>query len=214
MKQILTGKKLIGFAALALLAVPGVTKADVQDRLYDFTDAYYSQNGINPGAIGGRRQPGPLAASDTPNFSYQRPVRMLLTLPAYDQSGNANYFTVLGGLSGGNSMNGMDDGTFTNNAAGVQAGKSRIPSRNTSSRNKEPTRSDLELCGNLSCSTCATVTSVTTRSDFGSTLGSTTQRQASLAPKESPSRMNLPPATAARLMARRSSRLSARSKIS
>ena len=41
MKQILTRKKLIGFAALALLAVPGVTKADVQDRLYDFTDAYY-----------------------------------------------------------------------------------------------------------------------------------------------------------------------------
>ncbi len=28
-------------AALALLAVPCNSKADVQDRLYDFTDAYY-----------------------------------------------------------------------------------------------------------------------------------------------------------------------------
>ena len=95
--------------ALALAAAPSTTKADVQDRLYDFTDAYYQQNGINPAAIDGRRQPGPLAAADTPIFSFQRPVRALLTLPAYDHSGNNWFFTVLGGLS----ANG-----FTANSAG------------------------------------------------------------------------------------------------
>lgn len=91
--------KIVSLGALALLAIPTVTKADVRDRLFDFTDAYYMQNGVNPAAIDGRRQPGPLAATDTPNFSFQRPVRALLTLPAYDHSGNAWYFTVLGGLS-------------------------------------------------------------------------------------------------------------------
>ena len=112
MKPLLTKNKLMGFAALALLSVPSVTKADVQDRLYDFTDAYYLQNGINPAAIEGRRQPGPLAASDTPIFSFQRPVRALLTLPAYDHSGNAFFFTVMGGFNGN---------AFTANSAGQRA---------------------------------------------------------------------------------------------
>jgi hypothetical protein len=39
-------------------------------------------------------------------------VRALLTLPAYDHSGDINYFTVLGGISAN---------AFTNNAAGRQA---------------------------------------------------------------------------------------------
>lgn len=104
--------KLTAIAALALCCAPAVAKADVQDRLYDFTDAYYLQNGINPAAIDGRRQPGPLAASDTPIFSFQRPVRALLTLPAYDHSGNGWFFTVLGGFS----VN-----AFTANAAGQRA---------------------------------------------------------------------------------------------
>ncbi len=97
---------------MALLAVPSFSQADVQDRLYDFTDSYYRQNGVNPLAIDGRRQPGPLAASDTPIFSFQRPVRALLTLPAYDHSGNTNFFTVLGGLSAN---------TFTADSAGQKA---------------------------------------------------------------------------------------------
>ncbi|MFL6595516.1 MAG: hypothetical protein ACJ8HQ_08745 [Chthoniobacterales bacterium] len=91
--------KLLSLGALAFLAIPSISKADVQDRLYDFTDPYYQQNGVNPAAIDGRRQPGPLAVTDTPIFNFQRPVRALLTLPAYDHSGNAWYFTVLGGLS-------------------------------------------------------------------------------------------------------------------
>src|SRR4051812_16566353 len=76
MKPTLT-TKLLSLGAFALLAIPSTTKADVQDRLYDFTDAYYRQNGINPAAIDGRRQPGPLAANDTPIYSFQRPVRAL-----------------------------------------------------------------------------------------------------------------------------------------
>lgn len=105
-----------GFATLltlaAVAALSTAAKADVEDRLYDFTDAYYSQNGVDPALIDGRRQVGPLAAETRPNFSYQRPVRALLTLPAYDHSGNVEFFTVLGGIS---------DGAFTKNSAGQKA---------------------------------------------------------------------------------------------
>ena len=104
-------KKLLLVVVMALLA-PSVIKAGVRDRLYDFTDAYYLQNGINPAAIDGRRQPGPLAVTDTPNFPFQRNVRALLTLPNYDASGNEFFFTVLGGFSGS---------AFTGNAAGQRA---------------------------------------------------------------------------------------------
>jgi hypothetical protein len=86
-------------AALAALA-PAASRADETDRLYDFTDAYYLANGVNPAAIQGRRQAVPPAAvEDTPNFPYQRDVRALLTLPAYDDSGHPHYFTVMGGGS-------------------------------------------------------------------------------------------------------------------
>jgi hypothetical protein len=96
----------------ACLTISPTLKADVPDRLFDFTDAYYRQNGINPLAIDGRRQPGPLAASDTPIFPFQRPVRALLTLPAYDQSGNIFFFTVMGGFS---------TAAFTGDVAGQRA---------------------------------------------------------------------------------------------
>jgi hypothetical protein len=93
-------KKLLALAVMALFAVPSFTKADVEDRLYDFTDAYYLQNGVNPALIGGRMEAGTgIAVTDNPIFSYQRNVRALLTLSAYDHSGNINYFTVLGGIS-------------------------------------------------------------------------------------------------------------------
>lgn len=105
-------KKLLFLVVVTLFGASPLTQAGVQDRLYDFTDAYYLQNGVNPAAIDGRRQVGPLAAADTPIFPYQRGVRALLTLPNYDQSGNAWYFTVLGGLNAS---------AFTANAAGQRA---------------------------------------------------------------------------------------------
>jgi hypothetical protein len=98
---------------MALFAVPSFIKADVEDRLYDFTDAYYLENGVNPALIVGRMQAGTgTAVNDTPIFRFQRNVRALLTLPAYDHSRDINYFTVLGGISAN---------AFTNNAAGRQA---------------------------------------------------------------------------------------------
>jgi hypothetical protein len=106
-------KNLINLVVMALFAVPSLIKADVEDRLYDFTDAYYLENGVNPALISGRMQPGTgIAVNDTPIFPFQRNVRALLTLPAYDHSGDINYFTVLGGISAN---------AFTANAAGRQA---------------------------------------------------------------------------------------------
>jgi hypothetical protein len=106
-------KNLITLAVMALFAVPSFTKADVEDRLYDFTDAYYLENGVNPALINGRMEAGTgIAVNDTPIFPFQRNVRALLTLSAYDHSGNINYFTVLGGISAD---------AFTANAAGQEA---------------------------------------------------------------------------------------------
>ncbi|HMJ06551.1 MAG TPA: hypothetical protein VK474_09880 [Chthoniobacterales bacterium] len=105
-------QKFLPLLALTILAGPPISKADVRDRLYDFTDAYYAQNGINPAAIDGRRQPGPLAVTDTPIFSYQRNLRALLTLPAYDHSGNAWFFSIMGGFN---------TSAFTANSAGQRA---------------------------------------------------------------------------------------------
>ena len=108
MKRILT----LAFALATMVALPLIATAKTEDRLYDFTDAYYLQNGINPAAIDGRRQPGPLAVTDKPNFPFQRNVRSLLTLPNYDNSANQFFFTVLGGFSAN---------AFTGNAAGQRA---------------------------------------------------------------------------------------------
>ena len=91
--------KNLSLGALALLAIPTLTQGAIQDRLYDFTDAYYLENGVNPAAISGRRQPGPSAAEDTPIFWYQRNVRALSTSAAYDHSGNIWFFSVMGGAS-------------------------------------------------------------------------------------------------------------------
>ncbi len=96
---------LAGVAALAALGaaafVPTQTRADVDDRLYEFTDAFYTQNGIDPATIGGRRQAdGRLAVQDNPFFAYQRNVRALLTVGGWTDGGAPVYYTVLGELSG------------------------------------------------------------------------------------------------------------------
>jgi hypothetical protein len=100
-------------ALLVALSAPLTARADVQDRLFDFTDEYYRQNGVDPAKISGRRQAGtPLATFDAPFFSFQRNVRALLTLPAYNHSGAPVYWTVMGEL--------FADG-FTNDEAGQRA---------------------------------------------------------------------------------------------
>jgi hypothetical protein len=98
-------------AALALTAAP--VRADAEDRIYDFTDAYYLKNGVNPAAINGRRQAdGVRAVADKPFFSFQRPVRVLATSAAYNHSGDVEFFSVLGGGS---------STLFTDNDAGRKA---------------------------------------------------------------------------------------------
>ena len=52
---------LFAVTALAALSASPV-RADVKDRLYDFTDATYRQNGIDPAKLGGRKQAGAPAA--------------------------------------------------------------------------------------------------------------------------------------------------------
>lgn len=102
-------------ALLAVLASLASARAhaDAQDRLYDFTDAYYLKNGVNPAAISGRRQAdGIRAVVDTPFFDEQRPVRALATNAAYDHSAHPWFFSVMGG---------GDASLFTNDAAGRNA---------------------------------------------------------------------------------------------
>jgi hypothetical protein len=101
------------FMLAALIVMPTFANAAFQDRLFDFTDEFYRQNGVDPTKISGRRQGvAPLGAIDTPIFAYQRNVRALLTLPAYNHSGSPVYWTVMGEL--------FNDG-FTNDAAGRRA---------------------------------------------------------------------------------------------
>ena len=98
---------------VALCAFASTARADIEDRLYDFTDDFYRQNGVDPAKISGRRQGVlPLGTLDAPIFSYQRDVRALLTLPAYDHSGKPVYWTVMGEL--------FNDG-FTPDEAGQRA---------------------------------------------------------------------------------------------
>ena len=66
-------KNLITLVVMALFALPSLTKADVEDRLYDFTDAYYLENGVNPALISGRMQAGTgIAVNDTPKLSFPK----------------------------------------------------------------------------------------------------------------------------------------------
>jgi hypothetical protein len=113
MKRFTTLAAWLGLTTTLVLSSATPARADIEDRLFDFTNAYYRQNGVEPTKIFGRRQANDgLAVSDTPNFSYQRPVRATFTLPAYDHSGNLWFFTVLGGLSAS---------SFTSNSAGQAA---------------------------------------------------------------------------------------------
>jgi hypothetical protein len=103
----------ISLLAILGLALAPTAFADVVDRLYDFTDAYYRANGIDPAKLGGRKQaPSASAVIDTPNFWFQRNVRVISTSAGYGASGNPQFFSVMAGFG----PNG-----FTSDAAGQQA---------------------------------------------------------------------------------------------
>lgn len=102
------------FLILGLLASAITAQADVADRLYDFTDAYYLKNGVNPDAINGRRQAvPPLATESAPIFPWQRNVRALFTIGGWRDNGSPQFWTVVGELGVA--------GTFTNDSAGRKA---------------------------------------------------------------------------------------------
>jgi hypothetical protein len=98
---------------LASLALATVASADLRDRLYDFTDAHYLANGINPAKLAGRKQaPSASAVFDTPFFSWQRNVRVTGTSSGYGHNGDLYFFSTFAGY-------GPD--AFTNDAAGRKA---------------------------------------------------------------------------------------------
>src|SRR5882757_2480490 len=102
------------FMFLILGAIPTLTRADVRDRIFDFTDQYYAQNGVDITRIINRRQVTGNGNSvfDTPNFSFQRNVRASRLNPAYGDNGTPAFWAVMGDL---------DNSSFLNNRAGQRA---------------------------------------------------------------------------------------------
>ena len=109
-------KKILIFTLMiaALAATPVMTQAKIQDRLFDFVDQYYAQNGVDVTKIFGRRQVTGNGNSvfDTPNFWFQRNVRAQRLNPAYADNGKVTFWAVMGDL---------DNNSFTNDRAGQNA---------------------------------------------------------------------------------------------
>jgi hypothetical protein len=102
------------FMLAALVVMPNLTLAGVQDRLFDFIDPYYYQNGVNASVIFGRRQVTGNGNSifDTPNFWFQRNVRAQRLNPAYSDNGTPTFWAVMGDVN---------NAGFTDDAAGQNA---------------------------------------------------------------------------------------------
>lgn len=112
-RSITLGTLAASLAAFATLGLTTIARADVSDRLYDFTDAYYQQNGINPAALTGRKQaPSATAVVDIPFFSFQRNVRVIGMGGTYTANGSIAFFAVVAGFG---------PTGFTNDAAGKRA---------------------------------------------------------------------------------------------
>jgi len=100
-------------AVCGAVMVSSPARGDVEDRIYDFNDAYYLANGVNPAKIGGRPSGVLPNSTVTPALHpWQRDVRLLRTSGAFNGSGGLQYFHVLGG---------GDVTLFTADAAGQRA---------------------------------------------------------------------------------------------
>jgi hypothetical protein len=97
-----------------IMSAAGIARADISDRLFDFTDQYYQQNGVNTARIFNRRQVTGNGNSvfDTPFFLFQRNVRAARLNPAYADNGRPTFWAVMGDI---------DNTGFTNDAAGANA---------------------------------------------------------------------------------------------
>jgi len=89
---------------------------------FDFSDAFYLQNGINPANIL-KRVDGTCPVNDKPSCSVpdnsntdpdRRNIRVLSTTGGFDHEGNPLYYNIFGMVN---------PNTFTNNAAGAKAMK-------------------------------------------------------------------------------------------
>src|SRR5215813_11122723 len=113
MKRVVTLMVSLAMVTAFIAASLPAARAEIHDRLFDFNDNYYRQNGVNPDLIQGRRNgTDGRSVFDAPYFPYQRNVRALRLNPAYGASGELLFWTVMGDLfvSG-----------FTNDAAGRRA---------------------------------------------------------------------------------------------
>ena len=102
------------FAVTVIVTTAGIARADMQYRLYDFSDAYYAENGVNIARIINRRQVTGNGNSvfDTPFFVFQRNVRAQRLNPAYSDNGTPTFWAVMGDI---------DNSGFTNDSAGQRA---------------------------------------------------------------------------------------------
>lgn len=106
------------FVAVAMMAAVFIPSfipahADVEDRIFDFNNAFYFQNGVDPFKIVNRAKGTPPRSTfDAPIFPNQTNVRMRATNPAYSHSGSVTFWSVMGDI--------FVDG-FTNDAAGRRA---------------------------------------------------------------------------------------------
>lgn len=121
---------ILGLLVIIALALGGVPSSRVRAQSpqvkgappFDFSDAFYLQNGINPANILNRID-GTCPANDTPSCSVvdnsntsplRRNIRELSTTGGYDHEGNFLYYSIFGMVM---------PKTFTSNPAGQQAMK-------------------------------------------------------------------------------------------
>jgi hypothetical protein len=109
---------------VALTTIPDVSRADNDNTKgvppFDFSDAFYRQNGINPANILSRVN-GTCPANDMPSCSVvdnsntdpdHRNIRVLSTTGGFNHEGNPLYYNIFGMVM---------PNTFTNDAAGQKA---------------------------------------------------------------------------------------------
>jgi hypothetical protein len=121
----------LALLVIIALALGGVRSSSVRAQSpqvkaappFDFTDAFYLQNGINPPNILSRVDGTCGNPNDTPSCSVvdnsntssnRRDIRVLSTTGGYDHDGNFLYYNIFGMVN---------PNTFTSNAAGQQAMK-------------------------------------------------------------------------------------------
>ncbi len=76
---------------------PGPGSWDTSTAPFDFTNLYYSQNGVLGKQVDWRRTGADgLSIFDKPSWSYQRNVRIIVTVPAYNENGDPYFWYPLG----------------------------------------------------------------------------------------------------------------------